>query len=97
MNSFIFIKQDVIGGASGKESACQCWRQKKCEFDPWIRKLPWRRVWPPTPVLLPGECHGQRSLAGRLPRGHKELGTTEETWHEHMQILTMKGFPYFDL
>ena len=32
-------------------------------FDPWVRKIPWRRVWQPTPVFLPGESHGQRSLA----------------------------------
>ena len=31
-------------------------------FDPWDRKLPWRRKWQPTPVFLPGESHGQRSL-----------------------------------
>jgi len=35
----------------------------RCEFDPWVRKIPWRRAWQPTPVL-PGESHGQRSLAG---------------------------------
>ena len=31
-------------------------------FDPWVRKIPWRRKWPPTPVFLPGKFHGQRSL-----------------------------------
>ena len=36
-------------------------------FDPWVRKIPWRRVWQPTPVLLPGESHGQRRLAGYSP------------------------------
>ena len=35
-----------------------------CEFDPWVWKIPWRRAWQPTPVFLPGESHGQRSLAG---------------------------------
>ena len=34
------------------------------EFDPWVRKIPYRRKWPPTPVFLPGEFHGQRNLAG---------------------------------
>ena len=37
--------------------------------DPWVRKIPWRREWPPTPVFLPGESHGQRSLAGYCPWG----------------------------
>ena len=36
----------------------------RCEFDPWVRKVPWRRVWQPIPILLPGESHGQRSLVG---------------------------------
>ena len=46
-------------------------------FDPWVRKIPWRRKWLPTPVFLPGEFHGQRSLAGYSPRGHKESDATE--------------------
>ena len=37
---------------------------RDCRFDPWVRKIPWKREWLPTPVLLPGEYHGQRSLAG---------------------------------
>ena len=44
----------------------------------------WRRQWQPTPVLLPGESHGQRSLVGYSPWGHKELDTTE--WL-HFQFL----------
>ena len=52
------------GGASGKEPACQCRRLKRCWFDPWVGKLPWRKPWQPTPVFLPGESHGQRSLVG---------------------------------
>ena len=46
-------------------------------FDPWVRKIPWRRKWQPTPVLLPGESHGCRSLVGYSPRGRKESDTTE--------------------
>ena len=59
---------------SGKESAFQF---RRCNFDPWVRKIPWRRKWQPTPVLLPRKCHGWRSLVGYSPRGHKELDTTE--------------------
>ena len=40
---------------------------KRCRFDPWVRKIPWRRKWQPTPVFLPEESHGQRSLAGYGP------------------------------
>ena len=48
-------------------------------FDPWVAKIPWRREWPPTPVFLPGESHGQRSLVGDSPKGRKELDMTEVT------------------
>ena len=65
------------GGTGGKEPACQCRRHKTCRFDPWIGKIPWRRKWQPTPIFLPGESHGQRSLVGYSPWGHKELDTTE--------------------
>ena len=37
---------------------------RRPRFDPWIGKIPWRRKWQPTAVFLPGESHGQRSLAG---------------------------------
>ena len=46
-------------------------------FDPWVGKIPWRRKWQPTPVLLPGKSHGQRSLVGYSPWGHKESDITE--------------------
>jgi len=65
------------GGMSVKELACWCRRCKRRGFSPWVRKIPWRRAWQPTPVFLPGESHGQRSLAGYSPQGHKELDTTE--------------------
>jgi len=45
--------------------------------DPWVRKIPWRRKWQPTPVLLPGKSYGRRSLVGYSPWGHKELDTTD--------------------
>ena len=46
-------------------------------FDPWLGKISWRREWQPTPVFWPGEFHGQRSLVGYSPWGHKESDTTE--------------------
>ena len=66
---------------SGKESACQCRRRKRHRFDPWVRKIPWRRKWQPTVVFLPGKSHGQRSLAGYSARGCKELDMTEHTFY----------------
>ena len=71
------------GGTSGKEPTCQCRRQKRHRFNPWVRKIRWRRAWQPTPVFLPGESHGQRSLVGYSPWGPKELDTTEVTEHAH--------------
>ena len=67
------------GGASGEEPACQRRRRNRHRFHPWGRKIPWRRIWQPTPVFLPGESHGQRSLAGYSPQGRKESDTTEAT------------------
>ena len=55
---------------SGKESACQCRRHRRCALDPWIEKIPWRREWQPIPVFLPGNFHKQRNLVGYSPGGH---------------------------
>ena len=65
------------GWLSGKESACQCRRHRRLEFSPWVGKTPWRRKWQPTPVFLPGEFHGQRSLVGYSPWSRKESDTIE--------------------
>ena len=55
------------GGISGKESACQCRRCKRCWFYPWVRKIPWSRKWQPSLVFLPGKSQGQRSLVVYSP------------------------------
>ena len=47
-------------------------------FDPWVGKIPWRRNWQPTPVFLPGEFHGQRSLAGYSSWDGNELDMTKQ-------------------
>ena len=59
----------------GKESAYQ---SRRCRFNPWVRKIPWRRKWQPTPGFLPGKFHGQRSWAGYSPWGCKELDRAEQ-------------------
>ena len=69
------------GGASGKEYACQSRRHKRQRFDPWVRKIPWRSKWYPTPVFLPEKSHGQRGLVGYSPKGRKELDPTRESEH----------------
>ena len=55
-------------------------------FSPWIRRIPWRRAWQPTPVFLPGESHGQRSLS----IGQKELDTAELTEHACTHTLLIR-------
>ena len=64
---------------SGKEYSCQCSRHRRRSFDLWVRKIPWRRKWQPTPVFLPGKSHGQRSLVGCSTWGCQELDMTENT------------------
>ena len=58
----------------GKSVCLQC---RRPGFDPWVGKIPWRRKWQPTPVSLPGESHGERSLVAYSPWGRKESDTTE--------------------
>ena len=62
------------GGSVVKKSACQCRRCRRHVFNPWVRKIPWRRKWQPTPDFLPGKSHGQRSLAGYSPWGRSTVG-----------------------
>ena len=82
---FIFdaskLRLGFPGGTSGKESDCQCRKCKRHGFDPWFRKIPWRRAGQPTPVFLPGESRGQKSLVFYSPQGSKESDTTDETEH----------------
>jgi len=52
-------------------------RCKRHGFDPWVRKIPWRRKWQPTPVFLTGESYGQRSLASYSPGCRHESDTIE--------------------
>ena len=60
--------------AQAVKNLLQC---RRPGFSPWVGKIPWRREWLPTPVFLPGESHGQRSLVGCSPCGHKESDTAE--------------------
>ena len=70
----------IVMTGEGKEAAIGI-----STFDSWVGKIPWRREWQPTPVFLPGEFHGQRSLVGYSSSGHKELDTTEQLTHTHRE------------
>ena len=49
-----------LGSFQVAEPTCHCRRIKRCGFDPWVKKIPWKSTWQPTPVFLRGEFHGQR-------------------------------------
>ena len=89
--SFMIIHQTthLFGlpcGCGGKEPTCQC---RRCGFNPWLRNIPRRRKWQPTPVFLPEKSHGQKSLVGYSPQGHKESNMTEWlSMHAHTFIYT---------
>ena len=58
-----------------------CLQCRRPRFNPWVRKIPWKREWLPTPVFLPGEFHGKKNLVGYSPWGLKELGVNEQLTH----------------
>ena len=67
-------------------------------FSPWVRKILWRRNWPPTPVFLPGEFHGQRkNLAGPSLWGRKESDKTEQLTHKCISTLYMCILPHMQI
>ena len=77
---------------NGKESTWQCRRHR---FSPWVRKIPWRRKWQPAPELLPGESHGQRSLAGYSPWDRKwvrhGLATEQQGEYDDLTYILIHG------
>ena len=84
------IKQ-IFPGGSVVRIHLQCRRHR---FDPWVRKIPWRRKRQPTPVFLPGISYGQRSLAGYSPRGCKRVGhkwVTKQQQQTTKQIICIMG------
>ena len=63
---------------------------QRCRFDHWVRKIPWRRAWQSTPVFLPGEFYGQRSLVGYSPWSGKDLDMTKVIDHAHIETAQTK-------
>ena len=80
----MYTLMDLPGGSVVK-NYLQC---ERSGFDPWVRKIPWRRKWQPTPVFLPGKSHGQRSLVGYSPWGCKRVRHELATRQQHTLIYT---------
>ena len=72
---------------SDEESACRCRRHRRSGFTHQVKKSPFRRKWQPTPVLLPGKFHGQRSLTGYSPLDRKRIRHDWVTEHESAVYL----------
>ena len=90
MFSHSMILLGFPSGTSGKEPNYQCRRCKRCVFDPWVGKIPWRRAWQPTPVFLPGESPWtlKSRVADYSPWGHKESATAEATLQSTHDIIS---------
>ena len=86
---YSIVQYGFPGGSEVKASACNVGDLGSI---PGWGRFPWRRKWQPTPVFLPGESHGQRSLVGYSPRGCKELGMTER-----LHSLTVSLFQTQDI
>ena len=87
----VFLYHNFPGGSGDKSVCLQCRRHG---FDPWVGKIPWSRKWQPTPVFLPEESRGQRSLEGYRPWGRKESGVTEHSawpWCAHQAGVYLMG------
>ena len=90
-------------GDSYTHPTCQCRRHRRPGFAPCVGKIPCWRAWAPTPVVLPGDSHGQRSLVGYSPWSPKELDTTERLSTAQIYqfpfgcYLTNPSYPKFTL
>ena len=74
-------------------------RLKRCGFNAWVRKIPWRRKWQLAPEFLPGKFHGQRSLVGYSSWGGKESDMTDHayTWHDMSWQKCLRQRPFLRL
>ena len=73
---------------SGKKPTRHC---RRCRFDPWVRKIPWRRKQQPAPVFLTGKSHGRRSLVGYSPWGSQRVRHNWVHTHTHTHTLYLRS------
>ena len=93
----LMISESFSGGASGREPASQCRRHKRHRFDLWVGKILWRRAWKPTPVFLPGECHGQRACQATVHRVIKNWTQLSDLAHTRALCLSHLVIPLVGL
>ena len=74
--------QGFPSGTSGKKAACQ---RRRLGFDPWVRKIPWRRAWQTTPIFLPGESPRTAEPGGLQSMGSQRVGHDWAPDHRHIQ------------
>ena len=77
----------------GSDSKSFCLQLRRPGFDPWVGKIPWRRKWQPTSVLLPWKSHGRRSLVGYSPWGCKESDMTKQLNFHFFRLSPILIFP----
>ena len=82
------VLEDFPDGASGKKPAYQYRRHKRHGLDPWVRKIPWRRVWWPTPVFLSGESPWTEEPGGLQSMGSQRVG---HDWATHIHSIIYKS------
>ena len=78
-------------GSDSKESTCQCRRYKRYGFNLWVRKIPWRKKWQPTPLFLLGKFHSQRSLSMRSQSDKTEHIHTSLTHTQESQRICINS------
>ena len=80
-------KMGFPGSASGKEPACQCRRHKRCQFNPWVGKIPWRRAWQPTSSILAWRIPWMGEPVGYCSSTFKELGLKRPSMRAMLKIF----------
>ena len=90
----LYCGKIVMGypGGAGKESPCQCRRHKGYRFDPWVRKIPWRRTWQLTPAVLPGVSPWREEPGGVQSISSQRVGHEWSTL-AHVYKIVMAGMP----
>ena len=88
------VAQGFPGGLTGKESTFNAGDTGRHEFNPQVRKIPWRRAWQPTAIFLPRKSHGQKSLVGYSPWGSQKFRHNWSDWaHRFEQTVDLQAPP----